>query len=71
MKWFGHVTRQEEVKITHKVMNKKYENTRPTGRPRKRWIGGILAVLGNITAEEANKTGKDRNLCLASILRGK
>jgi hypothetical protein len=44
IKWFGHVIRQKELNITQRVINKKYENTRPIGRPRKRWIGGILRL---------------------------
>jgi hypothetical protein len=38
MKWFGHVIRQNKLNITQRVINKKYENTRPKGRPRKRWM---------------------------------
>jgi hypothetical protein len=36
---------------------------------KKRWIGGILEALGNITAEETNKRAKDRNQSLPSTLR--
>jgi hypothetical protein len=38
-------------------------------RPRKQWIGAMLEALGNITAEEANRTAKDRKLSLPSMLR--
>jgi hypothetical protein len=31
-------TIKKELNITQRVINKKYENTRPKGRPRKRWI---------------------------------
>jgi hypothetical protein len=31
IKWFEHVIRQRELNITQRVINKKYENTRPTG----------------------------------------
>jgi hypothetical protein len=70
IKWFGHVIRQRKLKITQRVINKKYENTRPTGRPRKWWIEGILEVLGNVTAEEANRRVKDCNVSLPSTPRG-
>jgi hypothetical protein len=36
IKWFGHVIRQNELNITQRVINKKYENTRPKERPRNR-----------------------------------
>jgi hypothetical protein len=70
IKWFGHVIRQKELNITQRVINKKYENTRPKGRPRKQWIGGILEALGNITVEEVNRRARDRKLSLPSTLRG-
>jgi hypothetical protein len=69
IKWFGHVIRQKELNITHRVINKKYENTRPKGRPRKRRIDGILEALRNITAEEANRRANDRKLPPISTLR--
>jgi hypothetical protein len=68
--WFGYVIRQNELNITQRVINKKFENARPSGRLRKQWIGGILEALGNITAEEANRKAKNRNLSLPSTLRG-
>jgi hypothetical protein len=52
-------------------MNKKYENTKPTGRPKDRWIDEILEVAGNVTAETVNKLAKDNNLSLPSTLSGK
>jgi hypothetical protein len=61
---------QSELNITQRVINKKYENTRLNGRPRKRWVNGILEALGNITTEEVNRRAKDRNLYLPSTLRG-
>jgi hypothetical protein len=71
LKWFGHVIRQIKLNIAQRVINKKkYENTRPKGRPRKQWISRILEALGNITAEKANRRAKDRNLSLLSTLRG-
>jgi hypothetical protein len=35
------------------------------GRLRKRWFGGILKVLGNVTTEEANKRAKDYKLSVS------
>jgi hypothetical protein len=70
IKWFGHVIRQKELNITQRVINKKNENTRPKGRPRKRWIDRILEALGNITAKEANRRARHRKLSLLLTLRG-
>jgi hypothetical protein len=55
IKWYGHVIRQREQRITQGFINKKCRNTRPTGQPREQCFGGILEVLGNVTAEDANK----------------
>jgi hypothetical protein len=60
-----HVISQRELHIKQRVINKKYENTRPTGRPK------ILEVLGNITAEEANRSAINHNLSLPSTLKCK
>jgi hypothetical protein len=62
IKWFKYVIRPRELHIPKTVINKKYGNTRPTWRPRKQWIGEILEALGNVTAEDANRSAKDRNL---------
>jgi hypothetical protein len=40
-------SKKKKKYITQRVINKKYENTRPKGRPRKQWNDGILEALGN------------------------
>jgi hypothetical protein len=67
IKWFGHIIRQKDLNIIQKTMNKHYENTRPKGRPKKRWIEGILNSLGNISIAEATKKARHRKLYLPSI----
>ena len=37
LRWFGHVQRMEENRITKKVLSMNLETTRLTGRPRNRW----------------------------------
>ena len=66
LNWFGHITRQRKTNNTQAAINKCYETKRPRGRPRKRWIDGILESLGNVTAEDANRKAKDRTLTLPS-----
>jgi hypothetical protein len=58
----------KELNIAQRVINKKYENTRSKGTPRKGWIDGILEAVGNITAKRP--TEEDRKLSLPLTLRG-
>ena len=37
LRWFGHVQRMEESRITKKVLYMDLETTRLRGRPRNRW----------------------------------
>jgi hypothetical protein len=67
MVWTCYKTKR--TKNNTKVINKKLGNTRPTGRPRTRWIGGILEVLGNITPEKVKRRAKDHNVPLPSTLK--
>jgi hypothetical protein len=48
--WAGHIMRMEEGRIPKKVLNGKFHNTRPLGRPRIRWEDAVqknaLQILG-------------------------
>jgi hypothetical protein len=48
--WAGHIIRMEEGRIPKKVLNGKYHNTRPVGKPRIRWEDAVqkdaLQILG-------------------------
>jgi hypothetical protein len=50
---------------TQSVINKKYENFRLTGQPRKRWFGGIGSgekkETLKVTADEVIVLARDRN----------
>jgi hypothetical protein len=37
----GHIIRMEEGRISKKVLNGKFHNTRPAGRPRIRWEDAV------------------------------
>jgi hypothetical protein len=39
--WAGHIVRMEEGRIPKKVLNGKFHNTRPVGRPRIRWEDAV------------------------------
>ena len=42
LKWFGHVERMGDERLTKKVYNSDVGGVRGVGRPRFRWIGGEL-----------------------------
>jgi len=48
--WAGHIIRMEEERIPKKVLNGKFNITRPVGRPRIRWTDVVqrdsLQLLG-------------------------
>jgi hypothetical protein len=48
--WAGHIKRMEEERIPKKLLNGKFHNTRPVGRPRTRWADAVqrdaLQILG-------------------------
>jgi len=37
IRWVGHITRMEDERIPKKVLDGKFNNTRPVGKPRTRW----------------------------------
>jgi hypothetical protein len=39
--WVGHIIRMKEGRIPKKVLNRKFPNTRPVGRPRMRWEDAV------------------------------
>ena len=41
MRWTGHGARMEERRVLYKVLVRKREGKRPTGRPRRRWEDNI------------------------------
>ena len=45
LRWFGHVMRREEDATLRVVMKIKMKGTRPTGRPRLRWLDNIDSHL--------------------------
>ena len=59
----GHVMRMEEDKMPKRYLMWKPEGKRPAGRPRKRWIDGVEATLGNkgISVQEVDTNKKYDN----------
>ena len=64
LRWYGHIMRMEEGKKPKRYLMWKPEGKRPAGRPRKRWIEGVEAALGNrgtsVQEVETNKKYDDR-----------
>jgi hypothetical protein len=42
LRWFGHIQRLEDGRMVKKLNNWKPFGKRPAGRPKNRWINGIL-----------------------------
>ena len=45
LQWSGHVQRMAEHEIPKKIMGNKFEGKRSVGRPRLRWMDGVLEDL--------------------------
>jgi len=50
LEWAVHIIRMEEERVSKKVLNGNFRNTRPVGRPRTRWVDVVqrdaLQLLG-------------------------
>ena len=55
LRWFGHVKRMDEYRMTRRVLMAEVSGGRVRGRPRLGWMDGVKVVLGNrgMTAEAA------------------
>ena len=45
LRWYGHVMRMSDDRLPKKYLTWVPEGSRPTGRPRKRWIDGLKAGM--------------------------
>jgi hypothetical protein len=79
LRWFGHLKRMDEERLTNQVWEARTEglgNKRPRGRPCRTWNDNIQELLTkkNITWTEAKKLSEDRTawraLCKTSTLHG-
>jgi hypothetical protein len=65
LRWFGHLNRMDEERLTKQVWEERTEGLgkkRPRGRPRRTWKDNIqeLLIKKNIMWKEAKKLSKDR-----------
>ena len=47
LRWFGHVERMDEYRMTRRVLMAKVSGGRLRGRPRLGWMDGVKVALGN------------------------
>ena len=62
LRWFGHVERMDEYRMSRTVLMAEVSGGRVRGRPRLGWMDGVKVALGNrgITVEAARQCAKDR-----------
>ena len=63
LRWFGHMERMEEVRLTKKVMNSRMSGNRARGRLWYRWSDGVKKALNDrgMTVDEARVCARERN----------
>ena len=61
-RWFGHVERMDEYRISRMVLMAEVSGGRVRGRPGLGWMDGVKVALGNrgMTVEAARQCAKDR-----------
>ena len=40
-RWTGHVSQMDDSRMPRKALEKRFDNNRARGRPRKRWLDGV------------------------------
>ena len=69
LRWFGHVERMDEYRMTRRVLKGEVSGGRVRGRPRLGWMDGVKVAMGNrgITVETAPHCAKDRKEWIALV----
>ena len=62
LRWFGHVERINEYRISRRVLMAEVSGGRVRGRPRLGWMDDMKVALGNrgMTVEAARQCSKNR-----------
>ena len=63
LRWFGHVERMDEGRLTKRVWRGEVDGSRVRGRPRYGWTDGVRRALRarSVSLEEARDRVRDRN----------
>ena len=69
LRWFGHVERMDEYRISRRVLMAKVSGGRVRGRPRLGWMDDVKVALDNrgMTEEAARQCAKDRKAWRALV----
>ena len=69
LRWFGHVERMDEYRMTRKVLMAEVSVGRVRGRRRLGWMDGVKVALGSrwMTMEAARQCAKDRKAWRALV----
>ncbi|KAJ8979241.1 hypothetical protein NQ317_008066 [Molorchus minor] len=60
IRWLGHVYRMEGERVVKRILEWKPQNTRPKGRPKKRWIDDVEEDLKTLRIGNWRRTAVDR-----------
>ena len=63
LRWFGHVERMEDERLTKKAINSKVDGRNVRGRPRFGWINGAKKALNDrrLDVRKAKECARNRN----------
>ena len=69
LRWFGHVERMDDYRMTRRVLMAEVSGRRVRGRPKLGWIDGVKLALGNrgVTVKAARQCAKDRKAWRALV----
>ena len=63
LRWFGHVERMDNERLTKRVMNAEVDGRNVRGRPRFGWIDGVKKAVNDrgMDVREAKERARNRN----------
>ena len=72
LRWYGHVLRMNDNRLTKKVFKSEVVGNRRRGKPKWRWVDGVkeLLIAKGISMDEGNRLTRDR-ITWRRIVHGK
>ena len=67
MRWFGHLERMDDERLTKKVYKGNVRGKRGRGRPRKEWLDQIGEIAKEWNLQSENK----RRVCMKKVMTAK